>query len=63
MYIQTLPNSKGVMFVGDALMSEKRYIYTDCHCHYHVNIQGDPGGKVSILGGDSIGHCKKYMFI
>jgi hypothetical protein len=22
-------------------------------------IQGDPAGKVSILGGDGIGHCEK----
>jgi hypothetical protein len=24
-----------------------------------TNIQGDSGGKVNILGGDSIGHCEK----
>jgi hypothetical protein len=25
----------------------------------YVDIQGDSGGKVSILRGDSIGHCEK----
>jgi hypothetical protein len=24
-------------------------------------IQGDSGGKVTILGGDSIGHCEKKV--
>ena len=24
-------------------------------------IQGDSGGKVNILGGDSIGHCEKII--
>ena len=28
--------------------------------HY---IQGDPGGKISILGGDSIGNCEKEIHI
>jgi hypothetical protein len=26
-------------------------------------VLGDSGGKVSILGGDSIGHCEKKNFM
>jgi hypothetical protein len=26
-------------------------------------IQGDSGGKVNILGGDSIGHCEKKVYV
>jgi hypothetical protein len=33
------------------------------HYHYHVNIQNDPGRKVNVLGGDSIGNCEKYTFM
>jgi hypothetical protein len=28
------------------------------HCFFAVSIQGDSGGKVKTLGGDSIGHCE-----
>jgi hypothetical protein len=28
-----------------------------------TDIQGDSGGKVNILGGDSISHCEKRSFI
>jgi hypothetical protein len=31
-------------------------------CYIQIYCTGDPGGKVNILGGHSIGHCKKvYM--
>jgi hypothetical protein len=26
-------------------------------------IQGDSGGRVNILGGDSIRHCEKKIFV
>ena len=26
-------------------------------------IQGDSGGKVSVLGGDSIGHCEENVYM
>jgi hypothetical protein len=28
-----------------------------------ILIQSDSGGKVNILGGESIGHCEKKKFI
>jgi hypothetical protein len=28
-----------------------------------LHIQVDSGGKVNILGGDSIGHCEKKQFL
>ena len=27
-----------------------------------ISIQGDSGGKVNILVGDSIGHCEKKLY-
>jgi hypothetical protein len=36
--------------------------YYSSVCHLKNNsIQGDSGGKVNILGGDSIGHCEKKV--
>jgi hypothetical protein len=34
-------------------------MYVGSILEYMQDIQGDSGGKASILGGDSIGHCEK----
>jgi hypothetical protein len=38
-----------------ALASRQLYLCQD--------IQGDPGRKVGILGGDSIGHCEENVYM
>jgi len=35
-----------------------RSLYTT-ELYKHIHTQGVPGGKVNILGGHSIGHCKQ----
>ena len=31
------------------------------HTHIHIHIQGDSGGTINILGGESMGHYEKKV--
>jgi hypothetical protein len=39
------------------------YCMLSKRCYLQCHIQGDLGGKLNILGADSIGHCEEKMCI
>ena len=43
--------------VNDRIPRQNSHVRNATLLHEELNVQGDSGGKVNILGGDSIGRC------